>query len=325
MPKVDIDYSNTLFYKISCRDTNIADVYIGHTTNFVQRKSGHKQGCNNPKYANYNLKLYTVIREHGGWDNWRMDIIAYHECNDLYEARKKEQEYFILYNATLNSIEPMPRPKCVNIQPQFNENDVKSNHNCDICNFSCFNTQDAFNLHLTRNRHIKAVSRLNRLSANVGDKLQKVGTEHICESCNYITDNKKDYAKHLLTAKHIRLTDTNEKSPECCSYMCNSCGKSYKHAPSLCKHKKKCKGPQPEISETTLPKPEEMMALMFKLMCDKLPDKSDQSQLVIELLKQNQDFNEIMLEQSKQLAQQLQLLEAVKDGKLGNKSSSPTL
>jgi hypothetical protein len=68
-----------------------------------------------------------------------------------------------------------------------------------------------------------------------------------------------------------------------------------------------------------LPKPEEMMALMFKLMCDKLPDKSDQSQLVIELLKQNQDFKEIMLEQSKQLAeQQNQLLEAVKDGKLGN-------
>jgi hypothetical protein len=105
--------------------------------------------------------------------------------------------------------------------------------------------------------------------------------------------------------------------------MCNSCGKEYKHAPSLCKHKKKCKGPGQDTSETTLPKPEEMMTLMFKLMCDKLPDKSDQSQLVIELLKQNQDFKEIMLEQSKQLAeQQLQLLEAVKDGKLGNNNNN---
>ena len=150
----------------------------------------------------------------------------------------------------------------------------------------------------------------------------KIPTKHICEPCNYITDNKKDYNKHLLTAKHIRLTDTNEKSQECCSYMCNSCGNEYKHAPSLCKHKKKCKGSQQETSESTLPKPEEMMALMFKLMCDKLPDKSDQSQLVIELLKQNQDFKEIMLEQSKQLAeQQLQLLEAVKDGKLGNNTN----
>ena len=133
---------------------------------------------------------------------------------------------------------------------------------------------------------------------------EKLPNKHICESCNYITDNKKDYNKHLLTAKHIRLTDTNEKSQECCSYICNSCGNSYKHAPSLCKHKKKCKGPGQDISETTLSKPEEMMALMFKLMCDKLPDKSDQSQLVIELLKQNQDFKDVMMEQSKQLAEQ---------------------
>ena len=133
---------------------------------------------------------------------------------------------------------------------------------------------------------------------------EKIPYKHMCEPCNYITDNKKDYAKHLLTAKHIRLSDTNEKSQECCSYMCNSCGNSYKHAPSLCKHKKKCKGPGQDTSETTLPKPEEMMALMFKLMCDKLPDKSDQSQLVIELLKQNQDFKDVMMEQSKQLAEQ---------------------
>jgi hypothetical protein len=186
MPKVDIDYSNTLFYKISCKDTNITDLYIGHTTNFVQRKSGHKQGCNNPKYANYNCKVYNVIRQNGGWDNWRMDIIAYHECKDLYEARTKEQEYFILYNATLNSIEPMPGPKCVNnLTLPFKTNDVKSNHQCDICHFSCFNTQDAFNLHLTRNRHIKAVSRLNRLSANVGDKLQKLGKEYKCDKCHF--------------------------------------------------------------------------------------------------------------------------------------------
>ena len=43
MPKVDIDYSNTLFYKIYCIDPSINDMYIGHTTNFVQRKHAHKQ------------------------------------------------------------------------------------------------------------------------------------------------------------------------------------------------------------------------------------------------------------------------------------------
>jgi hypothetical protein len=147
---------------------------------------------------------------------------------------------------------------------------------------------------------------------------------YICNDCEYATKRKTDYTKHILTRKHIQITMDNGLSSH--GYTCE-CGKTYQHQSGLCKHRHKCKGPGPgpgqDISETTLPKPEEMMALMFKLMCDKLPDKSDQSQLVIELLKQNQDFKEIMLEQSKQLAeQQLQLLEAVKDGKLGNNNTT---
>ena len=148
---------------------------------------------------------------------------------------------------------------------------------------------------------------------------------YTCNDCEYATKRKTDYAKHILTRKHIQITMDNGLSSN--GYTCE-CGKTYQHQSGLCKHRHKCKGPGPspgpgqDTSETTLPKPEEMMALMFKLMCDKLPDKSDQSQLVIELLKQNQDFKEIMLEQSKQLAeQQLQLLEAVKDGKLGNNTN----
>ena len=49
MPKVEIDYSNTIFYKISCKNPSIDDIYIGHTTNFVQRKYAHKQSCSNDK------------------------------------------------------------------------------------------------------------------------------------------------------------------------------------------------------------------------------------------------------------------------------------
>ncbi len=314
MPKVDIDYSNTLFYKISCKDTNITDLYIGHTTNFVQRKSAHKQSCVNPKYASYNCKVYNVIREHGGWDNWRMDIIAYHDCKDLYEARKKEQEYFILHNATLNSIEPMPGPKCVNnLTLPINTNDGNSTHICDICNFTCFNTQDAYNLHLTRNRHIKAVNKLTRLSANVGQKLHK----YFCEPCNYTTNNKKDYNKHLLTRKHntTNTTELSAVSKHQVQYNC-VCGKKYTHRASLWNHKKSCNG-EVEIDELPLSPPH-------------IVDLS----VVLELLKQNQEFKELMIEQSKQLAEQqhqnqilfeeqrhqtTQLLEAVKDGKLANK------
>ena len=132
----------------------------------------------------------------------------------------------------------------------------------------------------------------------------KIPKIYTCENCKYNTDNKKDYNKHLTTAKHIRLTNTNENSQECSSYICKSCGNSYKHAPSLCKHQKKCKGPVPEAHEPTqptFPKPEEMMALMFEFMRDKLPDKSDQSHLILELVKQNSEFKDLLIEQNKQM------------------------
>lgn len=111
MPKTEINYSNTIIYKITCEDKSIKDVYVGHTTNFVQRKYAHKQGCINPKSTNHKCKLYSTIRENGGWTNWTMEIVKIVNCNDHFEARIKEQEYFVLLNATLNSIETMPKPK----------------------------------------------------------------------------------------------------------------------------------------------------------------------------------------------------------------------
>ena len=287
MSKVDIDYSNTIFYKISCKDTNITDLYIGHTTNFVQRKYAHKQSCINPKYANYNCKVYNVIRQNGCWDNWRMDIIAYHDCKDLHAARKKEQEYFILYNATLNSIEPMPGPKCVNkpaLSLQINPNDVKSNHVCDICHFSCFNTQDAFNLHINRNRHIKAVNRLNRLSANVGDKLQKVGndTPNICEciNCNFKCSKPSDWNRHILTRKHARETNVKQNETVQSLHKCTICNDVFNSRTTLWRHTKRCKTHQTATH---------------------MQSETIDSALVLELLKQNQEFKALIIEQNKQM------------------------
>ena len=125
MPNVNIDYSNTIFYKIYCMNQEITDKYIGHTTDFVKRKYSHKQSCNN---HNNNCKLYNIIRENGGWNNWKMEIIAFHDCENHYEARKREQQYFEEYNATLNSIEPLPKHKVITTN-----NQSKSNHGGQKC------------------------------------------------------------------------------------------------------------------------------------------------------------------------------------------------
>ena len=85
-------------YKICCDDCPNF-VYEGSTKAFRQRKNQHKN-CYNKGDTK---KLYTTIRENGGWDNWRMVIIE--ECGEISftEARIKEEEHRVKINANLNS------------------------------------------------------------------------------------------------------------------------------------------------------------------------------------------------------------------------------
>ena len=111
MPKVEIDYSSTIIYKITCKDPSVTDVFVSYTTNFIQRKSNHKRICTSNKSTTHDAKLYEKIRANGGWNNWRMEIINKFECKDQYEARLKEQEYILLSKASLNSTEPLIKQK----------------------------------------------------------------------------------------------------------------------------------------------------------------------------------------------------------------------
>jgi hypothetical protein len=95
---------NITFYKIYCKDINITDCYIGSTINFNQRKKLHKSVCNNEKHKYYNLKVYIFIRENGGWDNWIMEELESKNCESNEEARIREQELIVEFNATLNMI-----------------------------------------------------------------------------------------------------------------------------------------------------------------------------------------------------------------------------
>jgi DNA gyrase/topoisomerase IV subunit A len=86
-------------YKIVCDDLP-EYIYVGSTIAFRQRKLQHKINCNN----GHTQKLYTTIRENGGWDNWRMVIIE--ECGEvsLTQARIKEEENRLKLNANMNML-----------------------------------------------------------------------------------------------------------------------------------------------------------------------------------------------------------------------------
>lgn len=254
------DYSNTIIYKIACKDPSIKDIYVGHTTNFVQRKHSHRQSCTNTKSSSYHCKLYKVIRENGGWDNWDMDTVAFFKCADHYEARTKEQEYFISLNATLNSIEPLPssKPKEQVIQ-KTKIVETTQIHYCKACKLN-FENVESFDSH-------QATSHINNNTTK-----DKLDLKFACVLCNYSTCRQSQYERHLLTNKHISETQRSKtiKSPSQSIYNCN-CGISCNSRTSLWRHKNKCS----QIKKS---------------------DTSNKDEIIKYLMKENEEFKNVILE-----------------------------
>ena len=189
------DYSNTIIYKIYCKDERIQDVYVGHTTNFVKRKYDHMSCCMKSNYPNHNCKLYQVIRNNGGWDNWKMMIIDFYNCKDLYEARQKEQYHYVELKATLNSVEPM---RLVSIHPKKNDDKIHITippsmdkprvcYNCEPCGFTTDNKTD-YERHLMRRKHHENVNGYEQTLAKPDP--------NACPSCHKIFKHRTSVYKH---------------------------------------------------------------------------------------------------------------------------------
>ena len=102
MPKVPMDYSKAVIYKICCKDTSITDVYVGSTTNLVKRRYDHKISSTT-KGSN----VYQFIRDHGGFENWDVVMIEQYPCNNYMELHTREREWMERLKATLNQNNPI--------------------------------------------------------------------------------------------------------------------------------------------------------------------------------------------------------------------------
>ena len=130
-------------------------------------------------------------------------------------------------------------------------------------------------------------------------KSPKISYKFSCEKCNYKCSKQSEYSKHLSTAKHKKLTNLTEKSPKISDeFTCTICKKQYKSRMGLWQHKKKCsqfENSTQEIRET--------------------PETIPNMKVFIDLLHQNQEFKELMIEQSSHIQDlQEKLVEAVKTG-----------
>jgi hypothetical protein len=97
-----INYSGGIIYKICCRDTSIADIYIGSTTSFRSRKSTHAHTYNLPNSPAYNYPIYVTIRANGNWDNWDMVEIERYNAVDKRDLLKRERYWIELMKPSMN-------------------------------------------------------------------------------------------------------------------------------------------------------------------------------------------------------------------------------
>ena len=105
---------------------------------------------------------------------------------------------------------------------------------------------------------------------------KKIPDKYECCLCNYITVSKKDFNKHILSNKHIRLENASKMlktanelpSNDNKTYACK-CGKTYSHDSSYYRHKKQCN---------------------ITIVTDSNSETVDKDQLIMMLIKQNAEL-----------------------------------
>ena len=109
-----------------------------------------------------------------------------------------------------------------------------------------------------------------------------------CNDCRFTANNKHDYNRHLLTAKHTKIQKGYKKdiilltnTPPAEGNKCQ-CGKSYMHHSGLWRHQTKC---------------------TFIKSCESTANDAAQPNvnIIFELLKQNQEFKDIIIEQNEKM------------------------
>ena len=144
-----------------------------------------------------------------------------------------------------------------------------------------------------------------------------IAKKYSCESCDYHTSNIFDFNKHKTTRKHIKSTTIDDFSTQSVTYSCDKCNACYKERSGLWRHKKQCS----QLSKnnvSTEPAFENsfVLAQREQLAQQEPPEPFDFS-VMFELIKQNQEFKELLVEQNKQM---LELA-----GKIGNTNNTQNI
>jgi len=207
MPKLPIDYSKCCIYKIEHLEDETL-LYIGHTTNFEKRKYSHKSCCNNTSKNTYNFKLYQMIRENGGWDNFRMIEVEKYPCDDKREAEKRECEVMKELKASMNTkMSYLTDEDRMKNQKEYTLKHTEEKKEKDKKYYE-MNKDLKKQYREKNNEHIKAYRDLNKI------KQQAYNEEYRVKNKNVIKQKEKEYRennKEFLKRRNKEYRVKNEE------------------------------------------------------------------------------------------------------------------
>ena len=203
MPKTPIDYSKTIIYKlVNKEDIYDENIYIGHSTNMVQRKRQHKKCCCNPNNKEYNDKKYQYIRENGGWDKWDMILVEKYPCNDVNEAKARERHWIKELKSKLNIYEP-----CRTMKEWREDNKEKIKEHREN-NKERMKEYRQNNKEKIKEQYIKYREANKQKIANKKKEYYENNKEKICEKKKQYYENNKE----KINQKHKEAHENNRES-----------------------------------------------------------------------------------------------------------------
>jgi hypothetical protein len=120
--------------------------------------------------------------------------------------------------------------------------------------------------------------------------MPKNAEKYTCKECNFKCSKLSNYNSHILTAKHQILTNTYTKMPKNANAYSCECGKSYKHRQSLNNHKRQCTYKMTEIPTAEMNE-----------FVEETQEPTDIQSMIGTLVKENQDFKQLLIDQSSQI------------------------
>ena len=195
------NYVKTIIYKLVNYDYPDL-VYVGSTTNFTKRKQHHKNRCLNEKGKKYNLKVYKMIREYDGWENWSMIKICDYPCKNRREAELEEDKYMTELKANMNM------KRASRTQQQYREDNREKIQK--YYKEHRDNNKEKIQQYREDNREKKKEYRDNNK-----EKIQEYGKEYYETNKNTILENNREKITCkcgcVVTTQNIKLHEKTKK------------------------------------------------------------------------------------------------------------------